>query len=69
MQRVTESKEGLGNRYFPSLMVPSAMNTLRMVKLFGWEGRASERIADAREAELSHIKTIKLLELVIANFK
>lgn len=39
------------------------MNVLRMVKFFGWESMMNDRIKDAREAELTYIRKIRLLEL------
>ncbi|KAF8963030.1 multidrug resistance-associated ABC transporter [Flammula alnicola] len=42
--------------------VTEVVNVLRMVKLFGWEGRMSERIQDKRNAELSSIWKLKVLQ-------
>lgn len=37
------------------------MNVIRMVKLFGWEGKMSERLQDKREKEVKLIWKTKLL--------
>ncbi|KAJ7094121.1 P-loop containing nucleoside triphosphate hydrolase protein [Mycena epipterygia] len=42
----------------------SAMNVIRMVKMFGWEKKMNERIADKREEELNWIWKRKLLDLI-----
>ncbi|KAF8956519.1 multidrug resistance-associated ABC transporter [Flammula alnicola] len=42
--------------------VTEVVNVLRMVKLFGWEGRMSERIQDTRNAELLSIWKLKVLQ-------
>ncbi|KAF8650152.1 hypothetical protein AX16_005387 [Volvariella volvacea WC 439] len=49
-------------------VVTETINSLRMMKLFGWEDRASKRIDAIREAELSLHKKFKLMELMVANF-
>ena len=41
------------------------MNVLRMVKLFGWETRVTETIAQARENELKYIWRHKVLNLAL----
>lgn len=32
------------------------MSSLRMVKLFGWEGKMSQRVLDVREEELHYLQ-------------
>ena len=45
------------------------MNVIRMIKLFGWEPRVAERLADKRESELVFIRKYKILELINNNIK
>jgi hypothetical protein len=45
------------------------MNILRMVKLFGWEPKIAERLAERREHELQYIKLRQILNLVNMNVK
>ena len=40
------------------------MSVLRMVKLFGWETRVRDAIAEKREAELWYIFKRKMLNLL-----
>jgi hypothetical protein len=40
-----------------------AMNVLRMVKMFGWEKRINERVAEKREEELNYVWKRQLLDL------
>ena len=40
-----------------------------MIKLFGWEPRVADRIADKREHELTYIRKYKVLELINNNIK
>ncbi|KAH9939278.1 uncharacterized protein BXZ73DRAFT_99482 [Epithele typhae] len=47
--------------------VTETMNVLRMVKLFGWEPRVADRLADKREDELTWIRHFKILELLNKN--
>ncbi|KAJ7690181.1 hypothetical protein B0H17DRAFT_1331449 [Mycena rosella] len=42
--------------------VSEAVNVLRMVKLFGWEGKMQDRIADKRDAELKWIRKRRILD-------
>lgn len=42
------------------------MSSLRMVKLFGWEGKMSRRVSDVREEELQYLKKRRLL-LMLSN--
>lgn len=65
IQMVTESMS-IASPFFYRWVKPSsplAMNVLRMVKFFGWESMMNDRIKDAREAELTYIRKIRLLEL------
>lgn len=39
------------------------MNVLRMVKMFGWEKKMNERIAEKREEELRYFWKRQLLDL------
>lgn len=45
------------------------VNVLRMVKLFGWEGKMEERVAKKREEELQWIKRRQLLDLAVGLVK
>ncbi len=45
------------------------LNILRMVKLFGWERKMSERLAEKREEELYWIQKGNLVEIVSATVK
>ena len=45
------------------------MNVIRMVKLFGWEKRVQEDIAEKREEELQSIKKRAIYSLINANVK
>ncbi|TFK36798.1 hypothetical protein BDQ12DRAFT_699326 [Crucibulum laeve] len=47
--------------------VTETMNVLRMIKLFGWERKMNEKIADKREEELTWIWKRQLLDLVNGN--
>ncbi|TFY83125.1 hypothetical protein EWM64_g881 [Hericium alpestre] len=44
--------------------VTETMNVLRMIKLFGWEPRTNDRIADKRADELKWIRRRQLLDLL-----
>ncbi|KAH9952289.1 hypothetical protein BGW80DRAFT_1430860 [Lactifluus volemus] len=44
-----------------------AMGILRMIKLFGWEPKIAERLAEKREQELRYIKIRQILGLVNGN--
>lgn len=46
-----------------------AMNVLRMIKLFGWEPKINERVAEKRDDELRWIKKRRLLDLLNWNLK
>ncbi|KAH9829684.1 uncharacterized protein C8Q71DRAFT_887948 [Rhodofomes roseus] len=43
------------------------MNVIRMIKLFGWEPRVTEQLAEKREEELELVKKNKLLDLINGN--
>lgn len=45
------------------------MNVMRMVKLFGWEKKINERIAEKREEELQYIWKQRILEVCTTNIK
>ncbi|KAJ8703097.1 hypothetical protein PTI98_001750 [Pleurotus ostreatus] len=44
--------------------VTETMNVIRMIKLFGWERKVNEKIAEFREAELTWIWKKQILELL-----
>ncbi|KAJ7512528.1 P-loop containing nucleoside triphosphate hydrolase protein [Mycena galericulata] len=50
--------------------VTEAVNVLRMIKLFGWEGKMQERIGDKRIEELVWIRKRRLIDLwsTLVNF-
>jgi len=45
------------------------MNAMRMIKLFGWETKLNEKIAQNRENELTWIWKRQLIELLNGNVK
>ena len=45
------------------------MSVIRMVKLFGWEPRVADQLAEKRENELTFIRKYKILELINNNIK
>ncbi|TCD64624.1 hypothetical protein EIP91_003858 [Steccherinum ochraceum] len=45
--------------------VTETMSVIRMVKLFGWEGKMNEKIAKKREEELVYIRRVKFFETLI----
>lgn len=45
------------------------MNVLRMIKLFGWETKMNEKIAEKREDELRYIWKQRILEVCTVNLK
>lgn len=45
------------------------MNVIRMIKLFGWEGRIEEKIATKREEELAYQRKWIILEITSNIFK
>jgi hypothetical protein len=44
-------------------VITEAVGALRMLKMFAWEGRMKERIAEKREAELELIWKRRITEL------
>lgn len=40
------------------------MNIIRMVKLFGWEPKMTDKIAKLREDELKHLRKYKVLDML-----
>ncbi|KAH8086617.1 hypothetical protein BXZ70DRAFT_1067776 [Cristinia sonorae] len=44
--------------------ITEIMNVIRMIKLFGWEPKVNEQIADKREEELTHIRMFMILDLL-----
>jgi hypothetical protein len=40
------------------------MNVLRMIKLFGWESKMNEKIANKREEELTWLWKRRILDLM-----
>ena len=66
VQMVSEStaqlllcRDQLANSYFTVVLGVS-----RMVKLFGWETRATERISERRDKELSALDRLRFMNLV-----
>lgn len=45
------------------------VNVMRMIKLFGWERKMDERVAEKREEELFWIKRRQLLDLAVGLIK
>ena len=45
------------------------MNIIRMIKLFGWEPRVNDQIAEKREEELFYIGRFRILGLISRNVK
>lgn len=45
------------------------MGVIRMIKLFGWEPRMADLVAEKRVVELDNQWKVKFLELVNANVK
>jgi hypothetical protein len=43
------------------------MNVLRMIKLFGWEKKINQKIADTRERELKSIQRRQILDIANGN--
>ena len=44
-------------------LVSVVMNVIRMIKLFGWEGRMSSQIDGKRSEELDYIRKLRFMEL------
>ena len=47
----------------------TAMNIIRMIKLFGWEPRVNDQVAEKREEELFYIGRFRILGLISRNVK
>lgn len=47
----------------------SAMNVLRMIKLFGWENKMNEKVTDKRDKELIWVWRRQILDLINGNLK
>lgn len=45
------------------------LNIIRMIKLFGWEGKTKEQVNEKREEELKYIWKRKILVVLIDNAK
>jgi len=45
------------------MLLSTAMNVIRMIKLFGWENKMNSRIADKREEELKFLKKRQILDV------
>jgi hypothetical protein len=45
------------------------MNVLRMIKLFGWEKKMNEKVAEKRDEELIWIWRRQVLDLINGNLK
>ncbi|KAI0782154.1 P-loop containing nucleoside triphosphate hydrolase protein [Abortiporus biennis] len=44
-------------------VVTEAMNVIRMIKLFGWEKKMSDKIDETRQDQLTFLRKIRILEL------
>ena len=44
----------------PSLV---ALNMIRMIKLFGWEGKMKEQIDEKRNEELVYVRKLKFMQM------
>lgn len=40
-----------------------ALSSIRMVKLFGWEGRINEQINERRNEELVYVRKLRFIEM------
>ncbi|EJT98573.1 P-loop containing nucleoside triphosphate hydrolase protein [Dacryopinax primogenitus] len=47
--------------------ITETMNVLRMVKMFGWESRVKEQIAEKRDEELKYVKQRQIMHLANLN--
>lgn len=45
------------------------MSVIRMIKLFGWEGRMATQLDQKREAELQSVRRTRILNSCIGLFK
>ncbi|KAI0782159.1 P-loop containing nucleoside triphosphate hydrolase protein [Abortiporus biennis] len=46
-------------------VVTETMNVIRMIKLFGWEKKTSDQIAEKRDEELKYIRILKILQCLM----
>ncbi|THH12876.1 hypothetical protein EW146_g7283 [Bondarzewia mesenterica] len=60
-------KEGIKRTDARVQSVTETMNVLRMIKLFGWEPKINERVAEKRDDELRFVKRRQLLNLLNNN--
>ncbi|KAK7681762.1 hypothetical protein QCA50_015109 [Cerrena zonata] len=44
-------------------IVTETLNMIRMIKLFGWEGKMSDQIDEKRDEELVYVRQLKFLEM------
>ena len=71
VEMVTESASWTSSSLFlvlyltPGPFLSLATKVIRMVKLFGWEARMSERIAEKREEELKWIKRLQYVHVLV----
>ena len=56
-------------RYRAQLTLGSALNMIRMIKLFGWESKVYKQIEGKRDEELHWIRKRTLLNLLNGNIK
>lgn len=68
VQTVTESRFRL-SIYLTYTYLVEAMNVLRMIKLFGWEKKMNEKVAEKRDKELVWIWKRQILDLINGNLK
>ncbi|TFK73581.1 hypothetical protein BDN72DRAFT_834451 [Pluteus cervinus] len=70
LARITRAYQGQRMRKTDARVqaVMEVVNALRMVKMFGWEEKASERVHNVRKEELVLLRKIKILELLSNNF-
>lgn len=54
---------------FHLTVLQTAMNVLRMVKLFGWENKMKDRISEKRDEELVWLRKRQILDLINNNLK
>jgi len=54
---------------FPSNSTSTAMNVLRMIKLFGWENKMNAKISEKRDEELVWLRKRLILDLINNNLK
>ncbi|KAJ8084403.1 hypothetical protein PM082_003172 [Marasmius tenuissimus] len=65
MQKIqTAQAEGMKRTDARVQTVTETVNVIRMVKLFGWEGKMASRVADKREEELTWIRKRLYLDLL-----